>query len=272
MIDSSLFIAALPAATYAAGDIVPLSIKEGPSVVRSGRGSAILKRILGGNIEYRSGNATQWRIHVKNSDWIDDAMVVNANLNSGVALDQHSGGIRLGNNTPLTPNSSWDVFAECIVGGTATNDIDLYALIDVDYPQVSSIIDPDALQGIPASIPHDLTGAVINAAGSAPSATWEVVNVDYLKAGYQYALQEITVISAQADVTGFVAISNAAGMGGLQRIVPICSGLANIRQTIEYCSLLVKGPMDIKTMFFAGIGTPTTANVAMIHDFVKRRM
>lgn len=271
MIDSTLFGATIAAGTYAAGDTVPMQVVEGPAVVRSGRGSAILKRIMGGAMLYASTNTTVWRIHVKNSDWIDDAIVATGYLNNATALDQHSGIVRIGNNSPLTPNSAWQVYAECIKGGTPTTALDLFALIDIDYPQVSSIIDPDTLQGVPASIPYDIASATVNAAGSITSAAWETKNVDYLKAGYQYALQEMTIVpAANGDITGFVAICNAAGMGGLERIIPVSSGITNIRQTIEYCSILTKGPMDVKTMFFSS--SATTSNVYMIHDFVKRRM
>lgn len=272
MIDSSLFVGTIPAGTYAAGDVVPLAIKEGPAVVRSGRGSAILKRILGGQTAAVTGNTTLWRIHVKNSDWIDDAMIVNGPLNNGTALDQHSGNVRIGNNSNLTPNSSWEVYAECVRGGSPTAALDLFALIDIDYPQVASIIDPDTLQGVPASIAFDIASAPINAVGTIAAAGWVTTNVDYLKAGYQYALQEMTMMADTTnDVTGFVAICNAAGMGGLERIVPVATGITNIRETIEYCSILVKGPMDVKTMFFTS-SSITSANIAMIHDYVKRKV
>lgn len=267
-IDSTLFGCDIPAATYTAGDIVPMSLIAGPANVRSGRGTAILKRILGGSITYNSNNSTQWRIHVKNADWIDDAMVVAGLLNNATTLDDHSGSVRLGNNDGLTQNSSWEAWAECIVGGTPTGAISLAALIDVDYPEVSSVIDPDKLTGVPASIPMDITAAPINLIGGFTSATWFNRNVDYLKAGYKYALQEISLMCA-TSASGFIKLSNAAGMGGLSRIVPINNGDSNIRESIGYASILEKGPMDIGLMLFATAAG--TANVYMIHDFVKKK-
>lgn len=270
-VDSTLFVADLPAGTYAAGDMVKLNCHSGPANVRSGRGAAILKRMVGGMINYASGAGTTWRIHIKNSDWVDDAIVLSSYLNDPTSLDQHSGSVRLGNNDSLTPNSAWDVYAECIGGATTTVANSVFALIDIDYPSVSSVTDPDALIGVPASITFDMTGATVNAMGAMGGATWQVQNVDYLKAGYEYALQEISVCSSKS-ITGFIALSNAAGMGGLTRIVPVFSNPSCIRQTIEYATKLVKGPMDVKTMFFNDAASATTDNVYMIHDFVKRKV
>ena len=270
-VDSSLFAVDLPAGTYAKGDVVKLGCISGPSVVRSGRGRAILKRMLGGVLAYVSGNTTFWRIHVKNSDWVDDAAMIAADMTAQTFLDQHSGATRLGNNDDLTPNSAWDVTAECLLGATTTVANSLYCLIDIDYPEVSAITDPDKLVGVPASIDYDITGATINALGSMTTATWEVVNVDYFKAGWQYALQEISIFSSQGgNPMGFVALSNASGMGGLSRIIPVSAQPSNIRQTIEYATILVKGPMDVKTMLFAG--SSGTADIYMVHDFVKRKL
>lgn len=268
-VDSTLFAADLPAGTYTTGDIVPLGCISGPANVRSGRGTAVLKRIFGGVLTLASGSATWWRIHVKNSDWIDEAMCMTADLGNIAVLDQHSGGIRLGNNDNLTPNSSWEVYAECVIGGTTTGANSIFALIDVDYPQVAAITDPDKLVGVPASIAYDKS-LPINAYGTMTTSAFTTENVDYLKAGYQYALQEISIMSALGGgLVGFIALSNAAGMGGLTRIVPVAGNPAAIRQTIEYATILVKGPMDVKTLLFNTSSSTTT--VTMIHDFVKRK-
>ena len=274
MIDSTLFIAKIPAGTYAAGDRVQLNVKDGPSVVRSGRGAAILKRIIGLTLSSASGVNSFWRIHIKNSDWIDDAIVTAGDLSAAAVLDQHSGAIRIGNDTQLIANSSWQVWAECMYGGTTTVDNSLACLIDVDYPQVSSITDPDALIGIPASIEFTAAGIAYTAPGDMDIATWNTFNVDFLKAGYQYALQEIGMFSSSSGggPRGFVKISNAAGMGGLSRIVPVATEAANIRQTIQYATLLVKGPMDVSYMMFKSTGTTSTTTVETVFDFVKRRM
>lgn len=274
MIDSTLFYAKIPAGTYSKGDTVKLQVKDGPAVVRSGRGAAVLKRIMGFSMSESSGYGSYWRIHVKNSDWIDDAIVSTAALDSATVLDQHSGAIRIGNNTNLTPNSSWDVWAECIMSATTTGDNSIEALIDIDYPQVSSITDPDALVGVPASIPFDVTAIPYYAPGDMDVSAWTTFNVDFLKAGWQYALQEIGMFSSTngGSPHGFVKISNAAGMGGLSRIVPVGCQPNSIKQTIEYASLLVKGPMDLSYMIFRTSGVTATADIETIIDFVKRKV
>lgn len=270
MIDSSLFGVSLPTGTYAPGDVVQLKLKDGPGVVRSGRGSAILKRTIGGFLSEASGALTFWKIHIRNSDWIDDAQMLTTSLGDATTLDQHSGAVRIGNDTNLTPNSSWEVWAECIIGGTTTAANSLFALIDIDYPQVSSIVDPDALIGIPASLDYKITGGTINAP-NIEAAGWQTVNLDILKAGYQYALQEIAAFTAAGGgPRGFVKISNAAGMGGLARIVPVSCAPAAIKQTIQYASLLVKGPMDLSVMLFNT--SASTSDTIILMDFVKRRM
>lgn len=273
-VDSSLFGATIPAGTYAVGDVIPLDIVAGPANVRSGRGSAILKRIMGGQIGSATGTQSYFKISVKNSDWIDPAQCIAGPLGYPSILDQHSGCIRLGNNTPLTPNSSWQVVAECIFGVTTTIDNSIFAIIDVDYPQVSSIINPDELQGIPASIDMKMI-TDLKGCGGLVGATWDVVNVDYFKAGYQYALQEISIFgdSTGGVARGFISLSNAAGMGGLSRIIPVFAAPDAIRQTIQYATPLVKGPMDVKAMLFADNNTAVAGtSITMIHDYVKRRV
>ena len=274
MIDSSMFYAKIPAGTYAKGDVVQLELKDGPANVRSGRGTAILKRIMGFAMSGASGYESYWRIHVKNSDWIDDAIVTGGNLIATTALDQHSGSVRIGNDTNLTPNSSWTVWAECISATTTTSASSIVALIDIDYPQVSSIVNPDTLVGVPASITHDVTSVPYYAPGDMDVALFTTENVDFLKAGWQYALQEIGIFSNShgGGMLGFIKISNAAGMGGLSRIVPMGALPDGIKQTIQYASLLVKGPMDISYMMFRPSGSTSTTDVETIFDFVKRKV
>ena len=73
-----------------------------------------------------------------------------------------------------------------------------------------------------------------------------------------------------AGTAGFIYLSNAAGMGGLSRVIPVNAVSSAIRTTIEYASKLVKGPMDVGVMMFAAVAT--TADLYMIHDFVKRKV
>ena len=271
MLDVSLFGATLAAGTYTAGDVVQLKLIDGPSVVRSGRGAAYLKRITVGQLISASGSGTNWKIHVKNSDWIDDAASFSAPLDSIAALDPQSGCIQSGQDCPLTPNSSWQVWAECVVGGTTTIDNSIFACIDIDFPSVASIIDPRSLQGFPTTISNAITANLQKA--DIEAAVWTTVNVDDLKAGYQYALVKPEVRSASGASVGFLKLSNAAGMGGLNRIIPLASATANLRNNIEYASKLVKGPMDISVMLFSATGTAVTgASIDVMLDYVKRKV
>lgn len=267
-IDSSLFMAELPAGTYAAGDTVELTIKAGPGNVRSGRGSAILKRMTVGVVNGASGSVTYWKVTAKNSDWVDGMASLTAPLISTTCLDERAGSVQRGNDCPLTPNSTWSVVATCVIGGTTTVDNDIFAIIDIDYPSVSSIVDPDILLGIPTTIDYNGTTITVNATGTSDTAKWDTVNVDIFKAGFEYALQKVELVNSGGN--GFVALANAAGMSGLQRIIPVSGILDSIRNKIEYATKLVKGPMDIKYMIFSS--TATTSTPDLILDFVKRRM
>ena len=266
-IDTTLFAADIPAGTYNAGDVVQLVNIAGPANVRSGRGKAILKQI----IALRLGNSAPfWEIHVKNSDWIDEVVSYAGQLTSATALDERSGVVQNGNDESLTANSGWQVYAVCNVGATTTAAESIFALIDIDYPQVSGIVDPNALIGEPTSIKYTKSAVPTFAAGSATSATWTIESVDYLKASFEYCLQGVEAIATAASLGGFVAFSSAAGMGGLQRIVPLSINVLAIKPKIRYSSKLVKGPMDLKLMLFNSAAG--TTNVYMINDYVKRRV
>jgi hypothetical protein len=96
--------------------------------------------------------------------------------------------------------------------------------------------------------------------------------VDIFKAGYEYAIQKMELLSPLAIVAGFVALANAAGMGGLQRIMPVTGIYESIRNKVEYSTKLVKGPMDIKFMLFNNSATPGTETPQIIMDYVKRKV
>ena len=270
MLDVSLIGATIPAGTYAVGDVVQLKCIDGPSVVRSGRGAAMLKRITTGILIDASGSGTNWKVHVKNSDWIDDAASNTAPLDGMVSLDAQSGCVQDGQNCPLTPNSSWEVWAECIYGGTTTIDNSVYLTIDVEFPSVASIVDPRSLVGFPTTISNIITADLQKA--DIQAAKWTVVNVDMFKAGYQYALVK-PELRVSAPAVGFIKLSNAAGMAGLNRIIPIASSTKNLRNNIEYASKLVKGPMDISLMLFSTTGSAVSGATAdVMLDFVKHRI
>ena len=142
-IDVSVFGADIPAGTYALGDKVQLGNIDGPAVVRSGRGAAYLKRISSVKLTDQSGSNTLWSIRVKNSDWIDASVSLSGELPSATALDRRSSSVATGHDCPLTPNSAWYVEAECVAGGTTTVDNSIAAIIEIDYPEVAAIVDPD---------------------------------------------------------------------------------------------------------------------------------
>lgn len=270
-IDSSLFMADIPAGTYAAGDQITLTIKAGPSVVRSGRGAAILKRLTVGQLGNVTGSTSTWKISVKNSDWIDEMKSVTVPLYNASALDERTGSVQRGNDCPLTPNSTWEVVATCTSAYTTTVANSIFALIDIDYPSVSSIVDPDNIPGIPTTIDYQIPAAInLNALGASAAAAWDEANVDIFKAGYEYALQKIEMTSILGS--GFIALANAAGMAGLCRIIPIATTADSIRNKVEYATKLVKGPMDIKYLMFANAGTASTGRPTVLLDFVKRKV
>ena len=271
MLDVSLFGVSLPAGTYAVGDRVQLKCIDGPAVVRSGRGAAYLKRMTSGLLISASGSTTNWRIFVKNSDWIDPAASASAFLDGVVTLDPQSGCVQDGQNCPLTPNSSWEVWAVCTSGATTTVGNSIFCCIDVEFPSVASIIDPRALQGFPTSLINEITTNF--QAGNIESASWTTVNVDMFKAGYEYALVKPELSTTGGGAVGFIKLSNAAGMSGLNRIIPIASFATTLRNNIEYASKLVKGPMDISLMLFSSSGTAVSGSKAsLLLDFVKRKV
>lgn len=266
-IDTTIFAVDIPAGTYAAGDVVPLVCTDGPANVRSGRGAAKLKTIC----TMRERNtAPYWRIHVKNSDWIDDVQSMCAASTNAAAtmFDDEAGGIQGGHDCDLTPNSGWQVYAECIIGGTSTVADSLFCLLDVDYPQVGGVTDPRKAVGYPTSIPYDIPAIASYAYGNAVGATWTAQSVDYLKAGYKYVLDAVEVTTDQAAL-GFIAFSNAAGMGGLTRIIPFTSTIGSIRYPVKYSSVLVKGPMEVKCKVFQA--NAATIAVETAHDYVKQK-
>ena len=272
MIDSTLFAADIATGSYSVGDMIPLKLVEGPGNVRSGRGAAILKRLTTGQLLDASGSSSNWKIYVKNSDWIDPMTSLAASIRAPTALDERTGQIQRGHDCVLTPNSSWEVYAVCTVASTTTVANSIFALIDIDYPSVSSIVNPDELAGIPATIETSHASIPYKAGGTLTTSNPTVVNVDFFKAGFEYALEKVELIGATAGCEGFISISNAAGMAGLKRIMPIVTSPMAIRNKVEYASKLVKGPLDIGFNLFANSATPGTDTVTLFLDFVKRRL
>ena len=263
-IDSTLFAADIPAGTYAVGDVVQLGCIDGPANVRSGRGNAKLKTISVGQL---ASSTPYWKIHVKNSDWIDEVQSFAAVLGP-TSFDDESGGVQGGHDCNLTPNSGWQVWAECVTGGSPTAGNSIYALIDIDYPEVGGVTNPKAAVGFPTSISYNVASVSVDAIGGLTTAKWESQSVDYFKAGYRYVLDAVE-LAYGSTVVGFIAFSNAAGMGGLTRIIPIISNIAAIRYSVKYSSILLKGPMDVKTKLFQTAAG--TIPLTMAHDYVKQK-
>ena len=263
MIDSSMFALDIASGTaVTAGQEIPLKCVDGPAIVRSGRGAAILKRMQ----SLRIGTAgVGFIIKIKNSDWVDPVINECGTLDL-TTMDRRTGGYQSGNNCPLTPNSSWEVVAVPLGSTTTTGAVSLLALIDIDYPSVSSIVDPETLPGIPCTITHEIA-VTPGAAGGAETATWTGGSVDIFKAGYEYALQKCSAAAGSNGDIVFVQISNASGMGGLSRIIPVFVNPNTICNIIEYASKLVKGPMDIKIKAFG-----SSTSFLIIMDYVKRRI
>lgn len=263
-LDSVLYHAAVPTGTYAVGDIIPLSVNRGPAVVRDGYGQAVLKKIF----TAYNGQTAAFKIVVRNSNW-DDSLS-NPALNLGeTALDENSASINRGHDCRLIPNSTFDVYAECITAGTTTADYDLFCLMDIDYPSVPSVTNPRMAQGTPMTI--DNVSKLVSFVANGTPLTWTTTNVDVFKAGYEYLLTQVSYIVGTTVNVAFLSISGAAGQNGLERIIPVRAGnQVGIKYLIDYTTPLVKGPMNIS---FAGTspGGATTGTPYLYMDFVKRR-
>lgn len=264
-IDTSLYAAKIPAATYSVGDVVPLGIIRGPSVVRDGYGTAILKRI----ITVANTATAQFAVHVKNSNWVDD--MSNPALGSTETLfGNESGAVQSGQDCPLVPNSGWMVTAECIIAGTEANDADVACLIDVDYPSVAAVQNPKQSKGNPVTIDAQYSHTITGKGSLATAPVWATYNVDILKAGYKYLLTEASFRDTGTSLFGFISISGAAGQAGLERIIPVRSGnLSGLRYSLDYSTPLVKGPMNINIL---SVGTAGASSAYTYMDFVQKKM
>ena len=263
-IDTSLWAVDMAAGAVSVGDVFPLTCTDGPAVVRSGRGEAILKRIT--SFKFGALGAA-FNVYVKNSDWVDP--VINETpAGADTLFDNRTGSYQSGNNCPMTANSSWEVYAVCTAAGTVATGT-IFTLIDIDYPSVSSIVNPDVIPGIPSTIELTRTLTTI-AGGSFVGSGWSGQSEDFFKAGYEYALQKVSVFDNSGSDMAFVSFSNAAGMGGLTRIVPCYTSGASIRSIVEYASKLVKGPMDVKLKILSGSAASTPVDLLM--DYVKRKV
>ena len=263
-IDSSMFGVSLPAGTYTAGDILPMTNIRGPQIVRDGYGEAKLKRMICGLARLSNGSIVVGHVIVKNSNWVDEMSNIAAPI-SAVALAENSSNIQRGHDCKLTPNSGWEVtfIVDETVTTTAANDV--FCLLDIDYPSVQAVQNPRTAPGTPVTIIRKDT-VTVTAFGNIASPVWTTFNVDFLKAGYRYLLTELGVYNSTIGM-GFVSISGAAGQNGLERIIPVVPLNAGyMRYLLDYSTPLVKGPMNLNYLMLGVAGSQST--VAEI-DWVK---
>lgn len=262
-IDTSMYAATIPAATYAVGDVVNLGVIRGPAIVRDGYGAAKLKRIFTGSTV---SNAV-FAIHVKNSNWVDELSNIAQSAADVAVLANESGAIQSGHDITLTSNSGWQVYAECIVAGTETVDGDVFALIDVDYPSVAAVQNPKAANGFPVTISDFYTHTITAKGALASAAVWDTYNIDIFKAGSRYLLTEAGLRDTTAGFA-FISVSGAAGQAGLERIIPSrASAAGGMRYSLDYSTPLVKGPMNLNIL---SIGTAGSTSAYVYMDFVKK--
>lgn len=259
-IDSTLFAAAVPTGTYAVGDRIKMGVVRGPSVVRDGYGTALLK-----NTFAVATPALVGHVEIKNSNWIDKVCSI-APSPGATTLNSNSNASQRGHDAVLQPNSGWEAEYVVDVAATTTADGDAFALIDIDYPSVIAVADPVQAKGVPCSNIRSDT-ITVTATGSSPSMVWTSFNVDILKAGFKYLLASAYFRAANAPI-GFLSISGAAGQAGLERIIPVTpSSISNLRYEVDYSTPLVKGPFNIN---YAAVGTSATVAAVLELDWVKK--
>lgn len=264
-IDSSLFHVTIPSGTHAAGEVLPLGCIRGPSVVRDGYGAAKLKRI------YTIGNTTaQWKIIVKNANWVDSMQNLVPTI-SGFTLARNSSGLQEGNDCELQPNSGWIVTAECVIGASGTTAEDLFAMIDIDYPQVQGVADPKTMTGTPVSEISKFAYTTTEVGAS--NLVWTTYNIDSLKAGSKYLLAEAGFKDVFASI-GFMSISGSSNQHGLERIIPCIPPTVNgLRYLLDYSTPLVKGPMNINLAAVTASGQSAGLQNAYLElDWVKKAL
>ena len=260
-VDSVLFHGVVAAQAYAVGDRIPMGVIRGPAVVRDGYGAAKLKKAF----TWTGASVAGFKIVVKNSNWVDEFSNPAISM-SETSLDENSVSVNRGHDCPLTPNSSWMVYAECTNAGTETTASECICLMDIDYPAVPSVSNPRAADGFPVTI-DDVAISLTNTVHGSANLNWAGVSVDLFKAGYKYLLTQASFKQVSTDI-GFIAIEGAAGQNGLQRIIPVRSGgAAGIRYLIDYTTPLVQGPMNI---FIAAIGSSGSGTPYLYMDFVKK--
>lgn len=268
MIDTMMYRIQVPAGTYTAGTAYPLTLIDGPAVVRDGYGSAYLKEIFTIADALAPGPSV---IEVKNQNWIDSVQnILCSAAGNGIytALSKNGPCVQSGGDIELQPNSAFTVNLVPKVAFTSTSDFDAFCLIQIDYPQVAAVANPANEKGAPVTIFRE-DAVTINAFGTA--AVWDTVSVDDFKAGYRYLLAQLGAIvdTASNAYLGFVKIHGASSQNGLCTIIPVCPRLTGTnRYQIDYSTPMVKGPMLISYMVYATTAGTDTLEVEF--DYIRR--
>lgn len=271
-IDTMLYMADVPAGTYAAGDEITLTLKSGPTVVRDGLGQPILKDICTGALfNNRSASKVAVKFYVQNQNWNDPIINGNSALDNINSFSEDARGLQVGNDCPLMVNSAFTVKAVFEQAVTTTVDNSLFATIDIEYPNVGAVVNPAGEIGTPASLEYEFENYTAPLVGTSASATWVAISVDAFKAGYRYLMQKISAYSEGIGIyAGFIAISGGASMGGLRRIIPVTTFSGAISKKMKYATVEVKGPVTYEAMVFLDSTAPVTADMVFIADYVKR--
>lgn len=273
-VDTTLFMADIPAGTYAAGDKVVLNVKSGPAVVRDGYGQPILKDVCSGVlVRSYSGEKIQMRFYIQNQNWNDPIINGPSAIDNDFAFNDDARGLNKGSDCPLQVNSGWTVVGEFLVGITTTVAQSVFCTIDIDYPSVGAVKDPMQETGVPASIVYDFDNYNTITNGTSSTATWSVINVDKFKAGARYLMSKMSlaVYNSSGGGVGFIAISGGASMAGLRRIIPINTNTTSVGKRVNYTTVETKGPVNFELMFFSASTVQLTGvTMQATVDYVKR--
>lgn len=266
MIDTMVFAASLPAGAYTKGQVIPLSLVDGPSVVRDGNGKATLRRVVC-ITDNGAGITMPLTAHIRNGNW-NDEIISPAHLFTAVSF-QNGKSVQQGGKYDLVVNSAFSCTVECRAAGTTTAAVDAFVIIEIDYDAIPAVEDPAHEQGMPMSIELKDQTIAYTAPGSvqATGIVWNRQNVDLFKAGYRYVLADIFADNlAGVACLGFVAISGAAGQAGLKRVIPVVMDAGYMPIRLLDAVPMVKGPMQLEIAAFASAAV--TADVQL--DFIRR--
>lgn len=271
-IDSSLYIAPMTTGTYPAGVPIPLTCVKGPAVVRDGYGPAHMKKVISFASTIPGGFIG--KVSVKNSSWIDPmkSFVAGCGGNGAFSVLSTNGPtVQNCGDVELQPNSTFEVLFVPDETITLTGDVDIYCIIDIDYPSVSAVANPKLEKGTPTTL--DRAAAIATTTKPNSPLDWNVYNVDIFKAGYKYLIAS-AVINATANGSnqlGFIAISGAAGQAGLCQIIPcMVRPIGANRLDYDYSNVFVKGPMNLE---FAVVDLNAAAAAETVHlelDCIRR--